>query len=469
MFNILLIDDEADVKDVLEKILHSVDCTIKQEKDTRKALSRIKEGKWDLILLDLLFKENAHPVKTQRYGEKLSQYYGLEILEESKKKYPELGIMVLTVHEVKECLRKALQIGAYDYLVKEFDSEFRCEHIYQKIKHYLEVIHLKKENGRLRSELRKFEATQEIIGRSKKLQKVLELARKVADTDCTILIQGETGTGKELIARAIHQMSLRRDNPFITVDCGALPETLLESELFGHEKGAFTGAIQKKEGRLNAAHKGTIFLDEIGAASPKVQADLLRAIEKKEITPIGSTKPLKIDARIIVATNVNLEDKVKSGKFRKDLFYRLSVVPIHIPPLRERTEDMSLLLEYFLRKYCAKYKFPLKRFSHQAMESLTKYNWPGNIRELENLVESMVTTCEGKVIGHEALPDKFKATPDTNNLSLRTRVRSFEKEIITSVLEQNNWNCAKVSNILKMPPRTLGYRIKKYNLAKNRR
>ncbi|RKY04365.1 Fis family transcriptional regulator [Candidatus Poribacteria bacterium] len=324
---------------------------------------------------------------------------------------------------------------------------------------------LQRENRELRSELGKNPTFGDIIYRSEKMAEVIEITKRVASVNSTVLIRGESGTGKELIARAIHQASPRRDGPFIPVNCGALPETLLESELFGHEKGAFTGAIARKLGRFELADGGTIFLDEIGDMPPALQVKLLRVLQDKQFERVGGTKTIKVDVRVIAATNQNLEKLMAEGKFREDLYYRLNVITIFIPPLRERPEDIPILAEHFLRKYCLETKKKIKGFAPETMDILMSYHWPGNVRELENAIEHAVVLAKGDIITPEDLPFNLRGVePEIKLMSLEEAVREFKKRHITRVLHETGGNRTKAAEILKIQRTYLSRLIKELGI-----
>jgi Nif-specific regulatory protein len=330
---------------------------------------------------------------------------------------------------------------------------------------------LQKENLRLRKQLHEKYSFSNIIGKSRKMQEVFYLITQVAKSDATVLLLGESGTGKELVANAIHYNSLRADKPFIKVNCAALPADLVEAELFGYEKGAFTGAIRAKEGKFELAHEGTIFLDEIGSLALDAQAKLLRVLQEKEVERLGSKRPKKVDVRLIAATNKDLAKAVEKGEFREDLYYRLNVYPIYLPPLRERGADILLLAEHFLEKYSRQYGKDIKRISTPAIDALMQYHWPGNVRELENCIERAVLLCEDQVIRTYHLPPSLQTAKDTstyNTLSLKETVENLEIEMITDALKETKGNIRKAARLLQTTERILGYKIKKYQIDPKR-
>jgi two-component system response regulator HydG len=327
----------------------------------------------------------------------------------------------------------------------------------------MESERLKRENIYLKAVLKKKEDERKIIGKSPAFMNVLAMVDKISKSDSTIMIYGDSGTGKEIIAKEIHNRSNRVDRAFVTINCGALSETLLESELFGHKKGSFTGAIKDKAGLFQVADKGTFFLDEVGETSPGTQVKLLRVLQEREIVPVGSTSPIKVDVRVIAATNEDLEQKMDDGVFRKDLFYRLNVIPLHIPPMKERQTDIPLLTDYFLKKYCTKMGVPLKKISSGASQVMMRYSWPGNVRELENAIERAIVLQEGDTVRIGDLPEKMiQETPKQVFGSLKEK----EKEAIASALEETGWNAAKAARTLGIHPSTLYRKLKRYGMDK---
>jgi len=375
-------------------------------------------------------------------------------------------VVIMTAYGSLESAVEAMRKGAFDYVMKPF----QIEEIKLVIKRAIEERKLREENLELKRRVKQYEL-KEIVGKNEKFQRVLELAKKVAPTDSTVLIRGESGTGKELIAKAIHNMSPRANNPFIAINMAALPEELLESELFGYTKGAFTGATKNKEGLFKAAEGGTILLDEISEASPRIQVKILRALQEKEITPVGSTKTIKVDVRIIASTNADLEKMVAEGRFREDLYYRLNVVYIQLPPLRERKDDIPLLTSHFLKKYTSLYNLPPKKISDETMKILLEYSWPGNVRELENAIERAVILSEGEVIKPADLPEKIRnrfsvKVSDQVNLSGLT-LEELERRYILQVLDETGWNKNRAAQILGIDPSTLYRKLQRYGLSKS--
>ncbi|MCK5004814.1 MAG: sigma-54-dependent Fis family transcriptional regulator, partial [Candidatus Aminicenantes bacterium] len=407
----------------------------------------IKKKKYDLILADI----------------KMPEMDGIELLELGKKFDPELQFIVMTAYASVDTAVKAIKEGAFDYIVKPVDPE----NVSQVIKRSLKYKMLEKENLILKSELEKKHGIDEIIGKSKKMEEIFDLIRIVADSESIVMIRGESGTGKELIAKAIHAHSKRKYGPFIALNCGSLPDTLLESELFGYEKGAFTGAQSRRKGRIEMAHTGTLFLDEIGDISQKTQVDLLRVIQERLIYRLGSTEPIEIDARIISATNRDLEAAIKSGGFREDLYYRLNVITIDVPPLRERRDDIPLLVKYYLNKNIMENRKQIINVSSKAMEKLVNYSWPGNVRELENVIERAVVISKTPELNYDDLPESIKNSSividheeEKGTLSLSDK----EKSHILEILETNDWNISRTSRELKIDRTTLYNKMKKHQI-----
>ena len=441
---ILVVDDEEIVRSSLVDWLREDGYQAQAAESGFQALDMIRESPPDIALVDL----------------KMPKMDGIELLEKAKQASPEIQVIIITAYATVHTAVQAIKMGAYDYLIKPCDPE----EISMLIKRLIESQMLAKEVSYLRKELSKQYHFHDLMSKSPKMQEIFELARTVARSNSNVLILGESGTGKELLARAIHNESLRPQGPFIAVSCVALPETLLESEFFGYEKGAFTNALAMKKGKFELAHKGTIFLDEIGDITPKLQLSLLRVIQEKEIVHLGGTEPFKLDVRIIAATNRDLKKAVAEGHFREDLYYRLNVILIKIPPLRERKEDIPGLVQFFMQKFNIEMGKNVQRISEDALNVLMKYDWPGNVRELENAMErAMVVSKEG-IIGPEELhltADTIK--PEASESGGRT-IRSVEKEHILKTLKENSWNIQKSAEILDIDRVTLYNKIKKYDL-----
>jgi len=391
---------------------------------------------------------------------------GIEALTEIRKKSPLVPVLIMTAYASVKTAVEALKAGAFEYLTKPLD----IDELKILIEKALELYHLRAENIALKERLGDRFDFSKIIGRSRKMKEVFDTLSLVAPTDATVLILGESGTGKELVANSIHHNSPRASQPFIKVSCAALPETLLEGELFGHEKGAFTGAIARREGRFQLAHRGTIFLDEVGEMSVTTQTKLLRVLQEKEFEPLGSTRTVKVDVRVIAASNKDLEREVKEARFREDLFYRLNVVPISLPPLRERKEDIPALATHFFAIYRDKNRKELKDISGKAMDLLMRYDWPGNIRELENCIERAVILARGEVIVPADLPPPIQALSsweqEMQGLELPSGIslQEVEKALILKTLEDTGGNRTRAAEILGINRRTLQNKLKEYGI-----
>ncbi len=453
MAKILIVDDEKSICEILFIMLEKHQHIVKVAYDGETAKEYIAYNNFDMVISDI----------------RLPDINGIELLEFIKKYSPETDVILITAYASTESAVQALKIGAVDYLIKPLDLDevkITVDRCLEKKKLIAENIFLKQSVGA------KFKLD-EIIGNSSAIQKVYDLIRKVSYTHSTILITGESGTGKELVAKAIHYNSPRKDYPIVTINCGAMPETLLESELFGHVRGAFTGAVSSKKGLFEVANHGTIFLDEISEMSLTMQVKLLRVIQDKVIRAVGGTEEIPVDVRIIAATNVDLFEAVKQNKFREDLYYRLNVINIEVPPLRKRIEDIPLLSYHFLKKFNQELGKNVKRISNEAMRALELYYWPGNVRELENAIARAVTLANDDVITLEHLPEAvlFSETPkfyeivDTENeFDLEAKVDEFRKYYILKALQKSNFSQVKAAHKLKMTPRSIRYYIKKYGI-----
>ncbi|MBI4167278.1 MAG: sigma-54-dependent Fis family transcriptional regulator [Acidobacteria bacterium] len=440
--NILIVDDESVVRDSLGKWFTEEGYNVETASSAKDALLKLPIERWDLALLDI----------------KMPGMDGLELNRKMREAHPEIIIIIMTGYASVETAVQALKDGAYDYITKPFDPD-DLTHVIQKA---LEHFRMKQENLRMRETLDELQAV-ELLGQSAPIQKVVEMIRIVAPTDTTVLITGESGTGKELVARSIHNLSVRRYMPMVVIHCGALTETLLESELFGHEKGAFTGAQYRKKGKFEVAEGGTVFLDEISDISLRTQTDLLRVLQEKEITRVGGTQAIKVDFRAIAATNKDLEGKVKEGVFRSDLYYRLDVFEIRVPPLRDRRDDIPLLAHHFIRKYARAMNRRFTGITQAALSLLSHHDWPGNVRELENAIERAV------VIGHEPelqesdFPLQVASTTDPAS---GQALQDVERAHILKVLEGCNWNQSMAARVLKIDRVTLYNKIKRYGFKK---
>ena len=444
--NILVVDDEETMRDSCRQILSGIRCHARVAEDGYEGLELMRKESFDTVILDL----------------KMPGLSGMEVLKKIKEDDPEAIVIVITGYATVDSAVEAMKSGAYDFLPKPFTpDELRVI-----VRRALEKRKLALENLYLRRQLETSLESDVIIGQSKAIQRVKELIKKVGPTDSTVLVSGESGTGKELVARAIHYHSPRKQRPFVTVDCGSLVENLLESELFGHVKGSFTGATATKHGRFELANEGTIFFDEIGNISTNIQAKLLRAIQEREITRVGSSQVIKIDVRIIAATNKDLLKAAKEETFREDLFYRLSVIPIDLPPLRERREDVPLLANYFLQKHNKKRKKNIGRISDRAMKALSDYDWPGNVRELENAIERAVALTESEVIQpadlwYYGLGVEMFAGPASSE---HMRLNDVEKEHIIKMLNRLNGHKGKTAQALGIDRKTLRMKMKRYGI-----
>jgi len=386
----------------------------------------------------------------------------MEVLKKIKEGDPEAMVIVITGYATVESAVEAMKNGAYDFIPKPFTPDS----LRVIVKRALDRRELALENVLLRGELKASFGPEVIIGQSESMKKVEELVQKVGPTDTTVLISGESGTGKELVARAIHRHSARRDKPFVVVDCGSLVENLFESELFGHVKGSFTGATATKYGRFELANGGTLFFDEIGNISINIQTKLLRVLQEREVTKVGSSQVIKVDVRIVAATNKDLQKAVKAGTFREDLFYRLSVVPITLPPLRERRDDIPLLANHFLRKYNKKRRKNIRAISDRAMKALVEYNWPGNVRELENAIERAVVLAENDVVKPSDLLyyGLTVETPSTSDAGGAQRLIDLEREHIAKTLKMFNGHRGKAAKSLGIDRKTLRVKLKRYGI-----
>ncbi len=452
---ILLIEDDPSQRQVLQEILAQEGYRVEAAADGEAGLDRLRETAFDLVLTDL----------------NLPGLSGMDILAYLVRHRPDTKCIILTGFATIKNSVAAMRLGAYDYLAKPVDpQELRL-----LLKRALEHRRLQEENVHLKKQLYRRFGFANIIGDSEAIREIFDLVRKVADTDSTVLLLGESGTGKELIARALHYNSSRRQGPLIPVNCAAIPEELLESELFGHERGAFTHAVRTRLGRFEQANGGTIFLDEIGDMSPTLQVKLLRVLQDRSFERIGGVKTIRVDIRVVAATNRDLEAMVSEARFREDLYYRLNVIPIRLPPLRERTSDIPLLAAHFLAEFSRKKKQPPRRLSPEALKLLMAYPWPGNVRELENLMERLVILCEHEVITPADLPERFlpslpltpTVSPDfpEEGISLPDAVQDFERRLIVKALEKSHWVKSRAAQLLKIKRTTLIEKMKKQKIG----
>ncbi len=447
---ILVIDDDTSLRRVLEYNLQEEGYDVAAAASGEEGFRLFKQLQPDLVITDM----------------KMSGMDGLKVLKSIKESSADTLVIIITAFGTVDVAVEAMKAGAYDYITKPFNREA----LKLTVKKALQFSGLAEENKRLKDELADKADFRSIVGSSPEMEKVFAMVRKVADTEASVFITGESGTGKELIARSIHANSSRRDGPFVAINCSAIPRDLLESELFGHTKGAFTGAIKEKSGKFQLADCGTIFLDEVGELLLELQPKLLRVLQEKEVEPLGGTKPQKLDVRVISATSLNMEKAIADGTFRDDLYYRLSVIPIHLPPLRERRKDIPLLIKYF----SAKHGSDKISFDKEALEALSMFAWPGNVRELENTVERLLIMRSSDVIRFGELPDKFRE-PSSSHKNRVVRLpdegyslEQLEREIVIEALERNAWNQTAAARFLRIPRHTLIYRIEKYNIEQER-
>ncbi len=457
MEKILIVDDEQSMRDVLSIMLKRAGYGVAVATDAEEAIGEIGKEFYDLVITDL----------------KMPKGSGLDVLKAVKATSPETVVLVITAFASTESAVEAMKQGAYDFLTKPF----QVDEVQLIINNALEKRRLSRENVLLKREMANQSSFARIIGQSEAMQKVFDIVRKVADTRSNVLICGESGTGKELIARAIHYHSLRGQCPFVTVNCSALPETLLESELFGHMKGSFTGAIANKAGLFEVANGGTIFLDEIGETTQATQVKLLRVIQEREFRRVGGNQDVKVDVRIIAATNRDLEKAVADGAFREDLYYRLDVIPIRLPPLRERSGDIPLLVQHFLEQLSREGGRTVPGMTPEAMRVLRDHEWRGNVRELENLIERAVAFFNGTPITEEDLrgwlhrptaPHPYSTDLPQEGLDLENFINTIEKDLLLKALERAKWVKKKAARLLHLNTRSFRYRLEKYAIKGGR-
>ncbi len=451
MEKILVIEDKESMAQMLKETLELEGYEVIIARDGDEGIKRIRDSKVDAVLTDL----------------KLPKKDGLEVLKVSKEENPLTPVIVMTAYGSIEIAVNAIKLGAYDFLTKPLDTD----HLLVLIKRTLENQRLLTENMLLKDELSHQIGMPMIIGKSPVMLDVAHNIQKVSSTKTTVLLLGESGTGKELFARAVHFLSPRKDYPFVPINCAAIPRELLESELFGYEKGAFTGAEERKLGKFELADKGTVFLDEIGEMDISLQSKVLRTLQEEEIERVGGTKPIKVELRIIAASNKNLEAAVANKSFREDLYYRLSVFPITIPPLRERNSDIPALVEHFLSKYSAEMKIPQKNITSDVLDMLKNYPWKGNVRELENVIERALILCDGNTITHKEIritPLTISDIPMDGTLDevAKATLKIAESRRIKKALEETHGNKSKAAKLLKVSYKTLLTKIKEYGIEK---
>ena len=445
---VLVIDDEENLRHYLQLILGEAGYQVETAQDGKEGFAKMQRHAWDIILCDI----------------KMPTMDGMALLKAAKEKGLEGTIIMMSAYGTVDTAVEAMKIGAYDYVSKPFNAD----EIILTLKKAEERERLREENIRLRDEVQRNYDLEHIVAQSEAMRKVFELIKKVAQHKSSVLITGESGTGKELVARAIHHNSDRREKPLISVNCGAIPENLLESELFGHVKGAFTDAVKSKRGLFEMAHEGTMFLDEVGELPQNLQVKLLRVLQDGEIRRVGDTQASHVDVGIIAATAKDLAAEVKNNRFREDLYYRLNVLPIHIPPLRERKADIPPLVEYFIDVYNRKLGLQIKGVSQGAMERFLQYPWPGNVRELENIIERAMILAEGDIIVFEGLlmhvHEDVESGPSSSGLSIKKGAREMEIRLIKEALKQTKGNRLRAARMLEISHKALLYKLKDYGL-----
>ncbi|MCA8991121.1 MAG: sigma-54-dependent Fis family transcriptional regulator [Planctomycetaceae bacterium] len=454
--SLLVVDDDRHICEAMADYLRSLGYRTETAVNYRDAVDRIKEFRFEVVICDV----------------NLPDQDGFQLLEWVVQNKPDTAVILLTGYGTIESAVEAIRIGAFDYLTKPvIDDELNFS-----IQRALGQRRIVEENRQLKKQLDQKFGMSNIIGRDYKMSKLFDLVESVADTRTTVLILGENGTGKTITARAIHQMSSRRDKPFVEVACGALPETLLESELFGHVAGAFTGANHDKVGKFLQANGGTLFLDEIGTASPSLQVRLLRVLQDREFEPVGSNQTHKVDVRLVLATNDDLEEKVRRGEFRQDLFYRINVISVTQPPLRERIGDIPLLVDHYIKQFNDQAGKRVRGFDDQALQCLQRYHWPGNVRELLNVVERAVVLAKGDVINASELPEQIHRETQEHqfevgrlgNGNLKSALANPERQIIVDALEASGWNRQETARLLGINRTTLYKKMKKFDITYER-
>lgn len=450
MSSILIVDDENSILDTLRILLRGEGFEVTTVSTGQEALEQLPKVEPDVVLSDI----------------RMPGISGLDLLAAIRDSDAELPVILMTAQASLQSAVQAVNKGAFYYLQKPFGND----ELVALCRRAAETRALKRENRQLKHEIRRRESSAEgrPIGRNRAFTELLDLAETVAPADSTLLVTGESGTGKEVVARYVHNLSSRADGPFVSINCAALPESLLESELFGHVEGSFTGAVRDKEGLLVAARGGTFFLDEVGEMSPALQVKLLRALQEREVVPVGATDPVPVDVRIIAATNRDLEDEVRRGGFRADLYYRINVIALHLPPLRERADDVPLLAEHFLKRFAERDDGRALTVAEDALEALMRYDWPGNVRELENALERAAVLCRGEVIEREELSERITEPPPMRLVSdvphANPTLELVERSYILYVLQAEDGNKARAAEVLGIDPSTLYRKLNRYGI-----
>jgi len=444
--HILVVDDEPLIRKFLVETLKRMGFIVQDAADGAQALRKVHAETFDLIFADI----------------KMPNLGGMDLLRKVREVSPESVVVMMTAYATVENAVEAMKIGAFDYIIKPFSPD-QIEMVTRRAAEHESLV---EENRYLRSEILKEYGFGEIIGNTPIMRDIFEVIKKVANSRATVLVQGESGTGKELVARAIHYNSSRANAPFIKVNCAALPETLLESELFGHEKGAFTGAVTRHPGRFELAHRGTLLLDEVSEIPLGLQAKLLRVLQEREFERVGGTRPIKVDVRIVATTNRNLDEEIEEKRFREDLFFRLNVIPVTLPPLRERLEDVPLLAEHFVDWYCRENNRPPKQLEPETLDFMRTYSWPGNVRELQNVIERAVVLDADDVVRPEHIALRSEAESDTDEIvdAVGTTVAEMERRLILKTLRALNGNRGRTAEVLKISVRTLRNKINQYRM-----
>lgn len=444
---VLLADDDRSLRRVLQFKLEQHGYQVTAVENGQQALSELDLARYDLLLSDI----------------KMPRMDGIQLLEKARVRQPDLKVILITAHATVDQAVRAVKMGAFDYITKPFEDDA----LFVALDKALTFKKLELENQELRGRLKRASTTPHLIGVSEPFKRMMSLVDKIAATDATVLIVGESGTGKELVARALHNRSTRSEEEFVAVNCAAIPKDLLESELFGHVKGAFTGAVKDKKGKFELANGGTLFLDEVGELAFDLQAKLLRVLQDMVIEPIGGERQVELDVRVVGATNANLQEQVARGRFREDLYYRLNVIPLRIPSLSARREDIPILVKEFVRRFSPNDNVEV---SARLMDELTRYSWPGNVRELENLIERMVVLRRSKTLTPKDLPDDFgifdprQNKPETGRSTEHVTFQEAEEQLVRGALARCGWNRTKAAKHLNMPRHVLIYRMKKYGI-----